>query len=310
MTVMQWPIPDWLLNHPAVTNRNLLAQKWHRESTDAILQQYIKMDAKGAHAFYGQIFDCFPQVKLQGQGIELGAGVAAFSAVAASRYPAIEKIYALELVPDVVTLLQQNTVAAISADKASAVVPVIGSFDDIGLPDCSLDFCIEFASLHHSDNLTGTLKELSRVLKPGGVLIAVDRAHHNALTDEQIDFMLDLEYSAAWKKENGYDDAPLSRRTNGEHEIRLSSWEQAFRETGFDLLQRRELRTTGWAKWRRAFLLTLPFGIRKAMGWLPSRVRPQVGELSWYWRCNSGNCADPVYVASSHDYTLFLVVKK
>lgn len=310
MTILQWPIPDWLLKSPEVSNRNLLAQKWHSREADAILKQYIKMDAPGADSFYGQIFDCFPDVVLKGQGVELGAGVAAFSAVAAKRFPGIEKIYALELVPDVVSMLQRKTVDRVAPGKSDVVVPVIGSFDEISLPDNSLDFCIEFASLHHSHDMPVTLREVNRVLKPGGVVIAVDRAHHNSLTDEQIKFMLDVEYSAAWKAENGYDDAPLTRRVNGEHEHRLKTWEKYFDDTGFDLISRKELRTVNAQKFFRGLMLCLPFSLRKALDLLPSRVRPQRGELSWYLSSLLGSGKSDVYVQSSHDYTLFVAKKR
>ena len=73
-----------------------------------------------------------------------------------------------------------------------------------------------------------TLRETSRVLKPGSQLVAIDRAHYDGVSDEQLRFMLNVQYSAEWKRRNGYVDSPLSRAQNGEHEIRMKEWLAAF----------------------------------------------------------------------------------
>jgi len=310
MNITEWPIPKSLLDSPEVTNRNLLASKWCSSSIDEILNQYIKMTAHEAESFYINIFNQFPELKLKGVGIELGAGVAALSAVAAKVYPSIDCIYAVELVPDVVRLLQSRTVEGFGTHCNSVVKPVIGSFDQISLPDNSVDFCIEFASLHHSHNLEKTLKELSRVIKPGGFVVAIDRAHHNSLTDSQIEYMLNVEYSDAWKKENGYSPAPLSRRQNGEHEYRVKKWESDFASAGFKVEKRIELRKPGFKMFLRSVVLALPFMLRKKLNLLPSRVRPQSGEIMWRLLSFFGIRHSPIFTESAHDYTVFLARKQ
>lgn len=307
--VETWPIEDELLNSPAVTNRNLLAAKFADAPADVILKQYVKMTAAEVQDFYGQIFDTVADLPIRGVGLELGAGVAPFSAVAARRFPAISAIYAVELVPDVVSLLQPKTLPPVAGDRAGVIRRIVGSFDRIMLPDASVDFCIEFASLHHSDDLERTLREVARVMKPGGLLIAVDRAHHDALTDEQVRFMLDLQYPAAWKRENGYSDDPLSRRMNGEHEIRLREWERAFAATGFAVTRHRELRTVSWPKLWRGALLRLPFALRRKLDLHPSRARWHRGEWLWQLRALLGNEPDDVFIRSTHDYSLFVAAR-
>jgi hypothetical protein len=122
--------------------------------------------------------------------------------------------------------------------------------------------------------------------------------------------MLDVEYSSKWKADNGYDDAPLSRRVNGEHELRLETWEETFANTGFELQDRKELRTVNWEKLIKASLLCLPFPLRKLLDIWPSRVRPQKGEVIWYLTMLAGFGKEQVFVRSSHDYTLFLAQKR
>lgn len=310
MNITEWPIPKSLLDSPEVTNRNLLASKWCSSSVDEILNQYIKMTSQEAESFYINIFNKFPELELKGVGIELGAGVAALSAVAAKVYPSIVCIYAVELVPDVVRLLQSRTVEGFGTRCSSVVKPVIGSFDQISLPDNSVDFCIEFASLHHSHNLEKTLRELSRVIKPGGYVVAIDRAHHNSLTDGQIEYMLNVQYSDAWKKENGYSPAPLSRRQNGEHEYRVKKWESDFASASFKVVKRIELRKPGFKMFLRSVVLTLPFILRRNLNLLPSRVRPQSGEIMWRLLSLFGIRNSPIFTESTHDYTVFLARKQ
>ena len=59
------------------------------------------------------------------------------------------------------------------------VVPVVGNFDNLQLQDKSIDFIIEFDSLHHSFNIEKTIRESGRVLKSGAQLVAIDRSHWN-----------------------------------------------------------------------------------------------------------------------------------
>lgn len=310
MNILNWPIPKDLLDSPEVTNRNLLAQKWCSASTDEILIQYIKMTAQQAESFYMNIFEKFPELELRGVGIELGAGVAALSAVAAKKYPLIESIYAVELVPDVVRLLQTKTVESFGLTDSLVIKPVIGSFDQISLPNNSVDFCIEFASLHHSHDLNKTLRELGRVIKAGGYVLAIDRAHNNSLTESQIKYMLDLEYSDAWKAENGYSSEPLSRRQNGEHEYRLDKWEQNFANANFRVEKRIELRRPGFKMLMRALMLTIPFGLRKKLNLLPSRVRPQRGEITWRLMSQLGLSKSRIFSEAAHEYTVFVARKQ
>ena len=310
--IAQWSIPQALLESPAVTNRDLLARKYADRPVDDILSQYIKMNAAEAARFYGDIFSCLSGPELAGVGVELGAGVGAFSAVCAKRYAGVERIYAVELVPDVVRLLQSRTVPAIAGEAGARVLPVIGSFDDLALPADSVDFCIEFASLHHSDDLGRTCVEVARVLKRGARLVAVDRAHHDALTDAQREFMLEVEYSGAWKASNGYDSARLTRRMNGEHELRLREWHAALGNAGLEVEQRVELRSVSWQKWAKTWLLCLPFGLRRSLDLWPSRARPHAGELLWMLGTLLGlpGTRPGGFRLSTHDYSIFVARKK
>ena len=302
-----WEVDERLVESPSVTNRNLFAQKLKDEDPDTILRRWHNFGLQAIDDFYGNVFDLLPEVRLSGVGLELGAGTGGFSSVICKRFADIRSIYAVEVVADVVRLLQPKTMAGICGERVGKIERVIGSFDALELDAASVDFCVEIDSLHHSDDLGATLKEVARVMKHGGVLVILDRSHNNKLSEEQTKFMLDVVYSEEWKKEHGFDLARLTRRENGEHELRLGDWEDALREAGFVVDKRLELRAVTLQKLLRGLMLSLPFRLRKRLKLLPSRVRPQEGELLWMLAYLMGKGrASRLYQPFLRDYTLFI----
>lgn len=311
--MIKWNIDEDLLSSPAITNRDLFAQTLAMQSDDAIITQYAGLTPMQIEQEFGGIFEIVRNLgfRLGGTGLELGAGVGVLSAIAINRWPDIKECYALEVVPKVIELLQPRSVRYIAKEHAEKVVGVLGSFDDMNVPNEFFDFCIEYASLHHSEDLIRTLFETARVLKPGSPLIAIDRAHYDGVSDEQLRFMLDVQYSTKWKRRNGYADAPLSRAQNGEHEIRMKEWLAAFASTGFDVVRCIELRPTGWnAIWYKAALM-LPFKLRRPLGVYPSRVRPAWAEIIWLIGALLGaGQSSPTYLPAVKEHTLFIARKR
>ena len=310
MSYEEWHIPKDLLESPAVTNRNLFAQKISSLDVDEILAKYVYFNSNQLKSFFDIIFNLITPVRFEGTGLELGAGVCVFSALMCRKFKHIKKIYSVELVSDVIKLLQPRTISKMNNDSISQITSVHGSFDEINLPDNSLDFVIEWAALHHSDDLDITLNEIARVTKKDGTLLAIDRAQDNSMTDEQKKYMLDLEYSSDWKRENGYDSKPLSRRQNGEHEIRLNEWLGYFSNAGFSLEKRLELRIVSLRNIIYGAILSLPFKLRRILNLWPSRVRLQSGEWSWMCLTLLGLNGNELFIKAPRNYTLFLLKKK
>lgn len=311
--MIQWNIDEGLLRSPAITNRDLFAQTLAAQSDDTLITQYAGLTPAQIEQEFGEIFDIVRDLgsRLEGTGLELGAGVGVLSAVAINHWPDVRQCYALEVVPKVIELLQPRAVRHIAGERANKVVGVLGSFDSMAVPDGFFDFCIEYASLHHSDDLVRTLRETARVLKPGAPLVAIDRAHHDGVSDEQLRFMLDVQYSAEWKRRNGYADAPLSRAQNGEHEIRMKEWLAAFDATGFKVIRRIELRPTGWKALRYKATLMLPFTLRRALSLSPSRVRPAWAEIFWLLGSLLGlGQHSSTYLPAAKEHTLFIARKR
>ena len=132
------------------------------------------------------------------------------------------------------------------------------------------------------------------------------------MTDEQKQYMLDLEYSSDWKRKNGYDSKPLSRRQNGEHEIRLNEWIDYFSNSGFSLEKRLELRIVSLRNIIYGAILSLPFKLRRILNLWPSRVRFQNGELLWMCSLFLGieKSGNDLFIKAPRNYTLFLLKKQ
>lgn len=160
----------------------------------------------------------------RGVGLEVGAGCGFFSALVA-RFPGVSEIYAVEISKPIVDNLLPEIVTNFAMGNEKKVVPCVGDFSFMEIPDRSIDFVFDFFSLHHSDDLNQTFREINRVLKPGGFLICLDKARADYLTPDDLDKLLDTEYSTEFKKFMGADpNIKWTRRMNGEREFRLKDW--------------------------------------------------------------------------------------
>jgi SAM-dependent methyltransferase len=213
-----------------VEGRNKFADECQQLTVDEILKKYVYLTENDVKYLISVVNQLHGNI-LNGVGVELGAGVAIFSAVLSCK-PEVQKIYAVELVPRVVSELQPRVIEEYGDLKKA--MPTLGSFDEMKLEDGSCDFIIEYDSLHHSFDLGLTLKEAYRVLRPGGVLVAIDRVQPDGLNDSLKQRLLQFEYGNAWLIDNHYDPLKrLTREMNGEHEIRQSEWIDALYRAGF-----------------------------------------------------------------------------
>jgi ubiquinone/menaquinone biosynthesis C-methylase UbiE len=178
---------------------------------------------------------------LRGVGLEIGSGCGLLASTVALS-PDVEYVYALEICEDLVRLLMPRVSKAVLGEQFAKVISVRGSFDELELPDDSIDFIVEIDSLHHSDDLRRTLRECSRVLRPGGQMMILDRCHPDSLPDEEVERMLSEVYSEDFLRKNHYPPGiTLTRRDNGEHEYRLREWLAAFRDAGLEVVRARKL---------------------------------------------------------------------
>jgi SAM-dependent methyltransferase len=172
---------------------------------------------------------------LSGIGLEIGAGLGVLSATVADSHR-VCGVLAVEVCPNFVDLVIPRVAKAVLEEQARKVVPTLGSFDDLELEDRSVDFVVEIDSLHHAEDLDAVLDECARVLKPGGRMLCFDRTQPDDMPDWLREQMLDRQYSERWILENGYPPGvDMTRRQNGEHEIRMGEWNAAFMRAGLRL---------------------------------------------------------------------------
>jgi ubiquinone/menaquinone biosynthesis C-methylase UbiE len=207
---------------------------------------------------------------LSGMGIELGAGLGVLSAVVAEG-EAVQGVIAIEICANFVDSVIPVVATAVLGNCARHVVPTLGSFDTLELSEGSVDFAVEIDSLHHAADLDAVLAETARVLKPGGCLVAFDRAQPDDMPDWLRDRMLSQTYTAEWIEANGYPPGiQMTRRENGEHEIRLREWRTAFARTGFRLARVMDFIPTISAK----------LAAKAAVSYLPAPLRRRVVTMS------------------------------
>jgi SAM-dependent methyltransferase len=177
---------------------------------------------------------------LSGIGAEVGAGSGLYTACA-SRLPTVEKIYAVEYSEDCVANFMPVVFRQAGAD-VSKIVRVCGSYNSMELEDGALDFILCFGAFHHSEDLARTARECYRVLKPGGWLIAGERARVNSSDNLEIRQALSREVSAMDRPfssgEQGQilgagEQGAITRAMNSEHEPRLCEYEADFARAGF-----------------------------------------------------------------------------
>jgi len=240
--------------------RNSFTDRVAQKTPDQISQEYSYMTLAEHTAFVSEILKKL-NIQLKGDGMEVAAGAAVLCCSIAKIFPEVNKVYALEIVEEVVKKLQPKIIEA--SEVKSRVIPMHGDFNNINLPDNSLDFALGFDSLHHSEDLAKTFKEIGRVLKPGGKLIFFDRAHPNSMSKAQEEFLVHTEYSTAYKIQYGLDPNKSYRRfENGEHEPRLSDWAKAMTgsEMKFDSITIFSKRK--WLGLRRILISQIPYFVR------------------------------------------------
>jgi len=216
------------------TNK-LIAEKNYKSSSNTIVKAYTQIQESGVLEILKNITNI--RKIFSGIGVDVGGGVALISATIAKNLK-IDKIYCVEYVEEVVKLCHPIVKKNILEKNFNQVQSIVGDFDNLQLPNNSIDFMISWDSLHHSENPVKTLNECKRVLKDNGFLVIVDKSHNNSVSDDEIINMLDYQYDKEFLKLNNLDtNTILFRKDEGEHEYRFYEWENFFENAGFKIIQ-------------------------------------------------------------------------
>jgi ubiquinone/menaquinone biosynthesis C-methylase UbiE len=258
-SVLLWVKPEEVNHLDYVNSRNILSKNLSDEDIESsIYNDHVYIEKRELT----EILDAVKNLNFTptGIGLELGSGCSAISVELAKNNKNIEKIYAVELVPNII---QNAAVKLIEINKVSdKVIPVLGNFDDIKLKDQTVDFVVEWDSLHHSFNLERTIQESSRVLKQGGQLFAIDRSHWKISRKRKAELENQI-YSKEFLLNIGLDiNKVFTRAENGEHEYLLSEYLNALRKAGFSKVEYFICLDPGFSILKLALISSVPSKIR------------------------------------------------
>jgi len=239
MQTVSWPIPAELEKTARENYRTAYALRLKSRSAVDIVRE-LTFDGASPHIEVSDIENLLSFVErhflnrpFSGTGIEVGAGPLVFSALLARR-SSVDCMYGVEICRPIIEQLFPVVASGIAYSDAKKLVGAIGSFDDMRLDDASIDFVFDFFSLHHSDDISVTFKEIARVLRPGGFLLMLDKARPDSYTDGDLDELMDAPCGPELYRRFGFDPArALTRRQNGEREYRRYDWHQACLGAGF-----------------------------------------------------------------------------
>jgi SAM-dependent methyltransferase len=104
--------------------------------------------------------------------LDLGCGGGWLSAFL-SRFDAVKTIYALDSSKHFLGVLLPEVVSRMGGDFKK-IQPIEALFTPLFFEDKTLDLVVAASAVHHADNLEAVLKEISRSLKPDGLLILLN----------------------------------------------------------------------------------------------------------------------------------------
>lgn len=233
-TFLQWKIKnvdtngyDYKLNNKISNTDNVSLKK--------IESIYTNISPKNLEKFLKKDKDIWKY--FSGIGIDLGGGIGLVSSVIAKNNN-VKKIYCLDVVKNAVKKCQPIFIKKILGKKYKKVISVLGSFNNLEIKNLSIDFCIAWDAMHHSNNISKTLSEVKRVLKNNGIFIIIDRAHNNSTSIKEIKRMENIIYSKKFLEDNMYPPTKiLTRKMNGEREYRYSDWQKFFKSSNFKVIK-------------------------------------------------------------------------
>ena len=110
-------------------------------------------------------------LEFRGRILEIGAGGAWLSAEL-SKLPRVVEVITTDFSPK---LLKEEAPRVFNILKANhaKITRIPGDFHKLDFPDKHFDFVVCSAVLHYAANMVQVLREVKRVLKPGGQLVAI-----------------------------------------------------------------------------------------------------------------------------------------
>jgi SAM-dependent methyltransferase len=180
-------------------------------------------------------------IKLNAKVLDLGCGGGWLSAIL-SKLDAVEIVYALDSSRHFLHGMLPQVMTEMGGDQ-SKLVPIEGLFQPLLFDDAHLDVVVASSALHHADRLEPVLKDIRRVLKPGGYLFILNETpwpgyrHLISVLAASVRILRDLliqryrSYSPSISASGYLYDPAL-----GDRDYPRWYWEEAIRASGFEVL--------------------------------------------------------------------------
>ncbi len=129
----------------------------------------------------------------------MGCGTGFFSIPASRIVGPKGRVYAIDMQEEMLWSLQERLLE----EKVEGVLPILSSEDSIPLPESRVDAVLLVNALHELRG-DGTLREIRRILKPGGLLAVVDWDRRPMEVGPPLEHRLSLEEAKARLRSMGF----------------------------------------------------------------------------------------------------------
>jgi len=196
----------WLIAQP--DKQDLVRASYYDDPLPATATRYWQ----GAE--WAAVRSLLPSARGRALDVGAGRGIASFAL-------AKEGFTVTALEPDGSALVGAQAIRSLAAVSGLPIHVTQDFSERLPFDDGQFDVVFARAVLHHTRDLAAACREFLRVLKPGGVLIAV--REHVITRSDDLPAFLDIH--------------PLHKLYGGENAFRLDEYERAIRAAGFDLTQ-------------------------------------------------------------------------
>jgi ubiquinone/menaquinone biosynthesis C-methylase UbiE len=166
---------------------------------------------------------------------------------------AVDRLYAVEISKHRLLRLAPLVLRTLDA-STEKITRAVGTFERLHLHDASVDFCLLSQAFHHAEDPLSLLRELLRVLKPGGSVIVVGESPIYPLNipikwlKNVLKMVLPARFNRGttpvYKVRPSFYELFPTNATTGDHYYRIEDYHRIFRSAGFMLHAKRRLRFT------------------------------------------------------------------
>ncbi len=154
-----------------LSNKDELHYREDVQQTEAIYDNFDKWKKKIGDGRLDYVHEIMKMVKFEGKILELGAGSSWFSCEL-SKLDRVKELYCLDFSEKILKEITPKVMDFLNADKGK-MKRVVGDFYSLKFPDRMFDMVVVDAALHHIGSMDIVMKEIKRVMKDDGKVVAI-----------------------------------------------------------------------------------------------------------------------------------------